>query len=245
MLELLEKIRTRRQATEEQRTRSYVELVRAAGDGEDVNEAEADAVLDRSDKSFDQFAADVALYRKRKLWRKQLDAREQGEQRLAEIEEQIAAERRKLEEAQKQFNVFLKPLRDERERLRAESVAAVSAQQQLCDTVIDPSYKQRSEDLAANRRDVAQRRQPLIDHATRLDQRIGRIGRRLDEIEEHRRRNGGLTQQRQEEKYSLEEDRGYVQSERDQLQQRIDAANAEHAELEREGDELRELAFMP
>ncbi len=242
---LLNKIRNRRETTQRNRIASYLELVRVVGDGKEPDDDDIDRVLDESGKTVDQLATDVETYQRRVRWRDQLDSVETHEARLAEIAEELEAERDLFLKAEQRFNDIAQALGGEKQEIHSALTMANSAHRSLIETSLDETIEERQQALTVRRREVVPVLERFKTRKLTLQGKLKAASDRVSKLVSLEQRSGELSQGKASDLVQARETVSYCEDEIATLDGRLAELLEQHNSLEAKGEQLRELALIP
>lgn len=176
--ELLSALESRKQGREGE----FQKVVKRIAAGDTVTPASVEKVLAESSKTADDLRAAVELATQRREWHAQRKAAATFEKERTSIEKQIAAEDRKLEQADEAHELAIAPLRARLHEIRAAVSAAQEAQRKLHETCQDDRLRDEQRDIDARRTALHARAHALREQAG-LDRRADAEDAEIERLE--------------------------------------------------------------
>jgi len=174
MLAILEKVVSGRKKRQAERAADYAALVRQIGDGQEPTAEDVDFVLEATNKSPEDLAADVVRYEKRLQLRQQLDEIPGMERRQAEISTAIEKENEKWQTLCEAHDAVIVPLASEALILKSKIMAANACKDKLfhgcTDAAILAERAEIERDRAAKNRMIFDREDSVTQHQRAADE---------------------------------------------------------------------------
>jgi chromosome segregation ATPase len=175
----------------------YRELVAGIATGEEPGSPEVERVLVNTGKSIDDLRRDVEAYQHRMALKAMVSSLPDLDRDFAEVQKQIAAADRELQEAERRHDDATAPLYGRMEDIKQARSEASRAQQELFDTCSDPDLERQLDRANDELARLLEANKDLATHAAWLDNKSDaerdRIGKELTEADrEHRREQAAL-----------------------------------------------------
>jgi hypothetical protein len=216
------------QQRSKQKQNSYRELVAGIAIGEEPSAADVERLLAETKKSLTDLQHDVETYQHRMALKAIVASQPKLEQEFAQVQQQIAAADRVLEEAERKYDEVTLPLFGRLHEIKEARKDASMAQQELFDTCDDPHLERQLD--AANAE-----LQRLMDNNTDLATQAVYIDNQADA--EKRRAERELTEADRDHR---REQATVFQKQANSIRQRIKAGEKAQADAVRRRDEIEE-----
>lgn len=212
----------------EQKQNSYRELVAGIATGEEPAAAEVDRLLVDTRKSITDLKKDVEDYQRRIVLKAIVASLPKLEQEFAQVQQQIAAADRMLEEAERKYDEVTLPLFGRLQEIKEARQDASAARQELYTSCDDPELERQLDMANTEIERLMDANKELATQAVYIDNQADSERRRADrELTEadrdHRREQAALYQKQAE-----------------SLRQRNKAGEKAQAEAVKRRDEIEE-----
>jgi chromosome segregation ATPase len=212
----------------EQKQNSYRELVAGIATGEEPTAAEVDRLLVDTRKSITDLKHDVEDYQRRMALKAIVASLPKLEQEFAQVQQQIAAADRMLEEAERKYDEVTLPLFGRLQEIKEARQDASAAQQELYLSCDDPELERQLDMANTEIERLMDANKELATQAVYIDNQADSERRRADrELTEadrdHRREQAALYQKQAE-----------------SLRHRVKAGEKAQAEAVKRRDEIEE-----
>jgi chromosome segregation ATPase len=212
----------------QQKQNSYRELVAGIATGEEPSPAEVERLLFETKKSITDLQYDVETYQHRMALKAIMASLPKLDQESAQVQQQIAAADRDLEEAERRHDEITGPLYGRLEEIKAARRDASQARQELYETCEDADLERQLHEVNAEMERLRKSSWDLATQAVYLDNKadseLHRAEKELTEADrDHRRTQAALFQKQAE-----------------SLRQRVKASEKAQAEAVKRRDQIED-----
>ena len=166
--ELIQKLRSKKQAAHRSDFGHYIEVVRKLASGSELDSDEVAAVLETNSKDEDDLARDVALQQQRNTWAAQLQSNLQAVEDQVRAERELQTAKSNLQAAYDKLQPAVAAAHDRLNDANLRYLTSQDADAKLAENILDRELLLRESELVSELRKINDELRPLVADRGRL-----------------------------------------------------------------------------
>ncbi|NQW68735.1 MAG: hypothetical protein HQ454_05475 [Acidimicrobiaceae bacterium] len=250
LAELVQKMKSKRQATARSAFGHYLEAVKELASGKEIDAGEAELILAAAGKSEDDLSRDVQLQQQRITWHARCVANQQATKDRVQAERDLQAASTALQAAYDKLQPAINQAHDRLNAANHTSLITMSAEGWLAENVLDHELIEREAAVVVQLKIVDNELKPLLQDQARRQTTLENLQAHVEKLRDHASipwlplKMLGL-QQSNEAIKSTDANVAAVRNELQQLQEAIRPRQDRQRELQAELNQIHQQKLLP
>lgn len=185
LAELVQKLRTKKQAATKTAFSHYLEAVKKLASGSEVDADEVGHVLDVADKTEADLERDVNLQQQRLAWHAQRIQNQQAVSDRLQAERELQAAQQRLQEAYDKLTPAIKQAQNRLDDANYRFATSMNAEEWLSGNLLDVELLEREAFLNGRLREINTELRPLLQDQVRRQTTLGNLQSHVEKLREH------------------------------------------------------------